>query len=434
MSTAIVLGPPPSNADRHVALDVLIAHLRNEADPQRRKLSAAQWQALVEEAGRHKVAAALYRPLTDGPLGDAMPAAVRSFLKDFYVATSFRNTLLLRETARAVDALAETNVPVMLLKGIHLVAGVYPDRGARSMFDIDVLVHRHDLAKAEHAFLALGYGPHDRPDMEKHCSWSNHLARLTKDGAAPVEVHYHIERPGNPFAIDMGELWDRAERVRVGDANAWALHPEHLLLHLCLHTSYHHRFDRAALKGLLDVATVVRQAGERLDWARLVETANRWEMGRFAWSTLRLTEAVLEVDMPADTLAGLARVPEDEAMVDVALRYLLTPEMELPDAYRAARRRGRAGRTAALAAGVFPPPARMREIYGLRPGSPLAYPYYAIRLGDLLIRRGTIVLRMLFRTADTRSTLQRDRDRARIEEWVGDLPTGPPDERGRNGS
>lgn len=427
-------GLPPSSADRHIALDAIIAHLRGRADAFQRTLTASQWQAVVDEAGRHKVAAALYRPLTEGPLGETMPAAVRTFLKDFYITTSFRNTLLLRETARAAQALAAAGVPMMLLKGIHLVAGVYPDRGTRSMFDIDVLVHRHHLAEAEKVYLAMGYGPHPRPDIEKYCTWSNHIARLTKEGAAPVEVHYHIERPGNPFSIGIGELWDRAGTTAVGSAQARALHPEHLLLHLCLHTSYHHRFDRAALKGLLDVATVIRHEPARIDWGRLAETANRWGMGRFAWSTLRLTSEVLAVEVPANALDAIERADEDEAMVDVALRYVLTPELDLPDAYRASRRRGTASRTAALAAGVFPRPARLREIYGLRPGSPLAYPYYAVRLGDLILRRGRVMLRMLFRTADTQSTLQRERDRERIEEWVGDLPTGPPEQRARDGT
>jgi len=406
--------------DRLAAQNFLLEHLRRGGAPSSLPVpTAADWDCMVEESIRHRIAPLAYRRLADGPWGAMMPAATRERLRSIHVRNAFRNAILLRETAQAVEALASAGVPTMLLKGVHLAGFVYDEPALRSMADIDVMVPRSKLEVAERVFLDQGYGPLPRPDLAAHCAWSNHLPRLEKPDAEVLEVHFSIERPTAPFDIDIDALWARARAVRVGGLQAWALCDEDLLLHLCLHASYHHRFDRYALKGLLDVSTLIGRCAATLDWDDVAATANAWRAGGFVYCTLRLVRDILGAQVPAAVLSALAHDAADDEVTAVAARYILTPSVDLPEAVLdMRRRRGLGERLLLFVRGVFLPREQLRRMYGLRPGSPLVPGLYVVRLFDLLRRRGGIMLRTLFRAQSVEPTLERENDRQEIERWA----------------
>ena len=298
--------------------------------------------------------------------------------------------------------------------------------GLRTMSDIDIMVPERDLAKAEHVMVGLGFGPLPRPDLEEFCRRSNHLARLSRPKSVPVEVHWTIERPTSPFTIDVDALWRRAQPIALGGLEVLALSPEDLLLHLCLHTSYHHRFDRMALKGLVDIDMVVAAFEGRLDWRQVARTAREWGAGSYVYSTLRLATMILETPVPKAALASLDRKMEDETIIELARQFALTPIVDLPPGFREVRAsRSLPKRAASVARGIFLPRRHMRRLYGLRDGSPLVYLYYGVRVFDLLRHRGALGLQVLLHTRRVQPALFREAARKRITAWVGTTPATP---------
>jgi hypothetical protein len=81
-------------------------------------------------------------------------------------------------------------------------------------------------------------------------------------------------------------------------------------------------------------------------------------------------------------------------------------------------------RLALLLRNAFLPRGTMERVYGLRSGSRWLVPYYVHRLGRLLVKRGSLSLRALFRTEAMRAPIDREDQRLHIERWVKDLP-GP---------
>jgi hypothetical protein len=396
----------------------MLEHLCRNGAPERLPApTPAQWICVVEEAARHRIAPLVYRRISDGPWAEAMPAEVRDRLRSIHVRNALRNAVLVRQTASVVEVLAQAAIPVMLLKGIHLAGFIYPEPALRSMADIDIMVPRDRLMDVERILLAQGFGPLPRPDLQEHIHWSNHLPVLKKPDGESFEVHYTIERPTSPFAIDVDGLWARAQTIGVNHLQAWALSHEDLLLHLCLHTSYHHRFDRYALKSLLDMATLLEQRGGGLDWERVAATANAWHAGSFVYCALRLVRNILNAEIPPAVFAALEHDPGDDAAAEVAQRFVLAPQVDLPDAYLAMKR-GKLNRLAVFARSVFLPRDQLRRIYGLPPGSLRVYAYYLVRLGDLLLRRGSLMLRVALRTPAVQPTLERETDRLEIDRWV----------------
>jgi hypothetical protein len=412
--------------DRLAAQRFILEHLcASGATPSLPAPTPQQWSCVFEEAARYRLGPVTYRRLVDGPWAEAAPADVRERLRALYVRNAFRNAILLREAAQAVESLAQAGIPTMLLKGVYLAGFLYEEPALRSMADIDIMVPRARLAEAERIFLARGYGPVPRPDLEAFCTWSNHLAALEKPDAEAIEVHYDIERPTSPFRIDTEALWARARTVRVNGVQAWALSDEDLLLHLCMHASYHHRFDRAALKGLLDVATLLSRRGQSLDWNRVVTTANEWGAGSFVYCTLMLAGSILRAEVPPRAMTELVHEPLDDQMTVVAARYILTPQVELPaGVLEITRQKSMLERLSMLLKNVFLPREQLRQMYRLTPGSWLVYPFYIVRLIDLIARRGGIMLRIALHNRRVQPTLDREEDRREIERWVNRMSAG----------
>jgi hypothetical protein len=412
--------------DQREAHRVWFTHLRHE-DPARLAPTARQWELVLELATHHQLRGLSYRLLADGPLAPQIPPAVRDRLRASYVDTAVRNAVLFRQTSEIAAALAASGIPVMLLKGLHLARFVYPEPALRNMADVDLMVPRDRLAEAERVMIERGYGPLPRPDLEEFCTWSNHLAKLTKEGAPVLELHWGIERPTCPFRIDLDGLWARSREAMLEGTAVRLLSPEDLLLHLALHGSYHHRFDRSALKGLADIDAVVAKHGAELDWAALVDRANHWGASGFGYTIFRLAGEILGTPFPATALARLDHTVADEEMVELARRYVTRPRVDVPSEYtKLAQTTSLGERWRLLVRNVFLPREALEQVYGLRRGTPWAYGYYLVRVADLVARRGGLLLRTLFRTRATRSALDREEDRVLIEKWVG---YRPPEER-----
>ena len=72
--------------------------------------------------------------------------------------------------------------------------------------------------------------------------------------------------------MPIDQLWARAQSVRIASVPCLALSVEHMLLHMVLHLSSPNRF-RGQLRGLYDVAELLRRFGHELNWAELLRVA-----------------------------------------------------------------------------------------------------------------------------------------------------------------
>jgi hypothetical protein len=431
MNDAAELAP-----DELMARRVWFAHLQGADILGVMSLTDRQWSILESEALRHQLGSLTYRLLADGPLADRVPASVQQRLRSRYLDYAVRNAVLLRHTAENIEALARVNIPVILLKGIHLCRFVYAEPALRTMADVDLMVPRNRLAEAEQVFLGRGYGPVPRPDLEEFCTWSNHLAKLHKEGAPVVELHWSIERPTSPFRIDLEGLWRRAIPAKLENTTVRLLAPEDLLLHLALHGSYHHEFNRSALKALIDVHAVITRHAAELNWMALAARANDWGAAGFVYTTLRLAQDILATPVPPAILQELDHDVDDDKVLEIARRFVLLPEVELPQRYLAlATSPTLTARMRLLFRAVFLPPKSIEQMYGLRAGSLLVYPFYLWRVLDLVLRRGGLLLRAVFRTRTIRPALHRGDDKRLIESWVKQRAgsSGPDRKTGANG-
>jgi hypothetical protein len=170
--------------------------------------------------------------------------------------TLHRNLQLAAELRIALRALAAADVPVMLLKGAHLMDAVYHNPALRPMSDLDLLVRPESAARAVAALSDAGF----RPDGGKSgaVARADREIRLAKSGVheLAIELHTSLNRPTRHHWFPMESLWERSVTFAVDGAPARALCPEDNLVFLCAHAVPH---VFAQLIWLRDIAGLTAQ-------------------------------------------------------------------------------------------------------------------------------------------------------------------------------
>jgi Uncharacterised nucleotidyltransferase len=407
---------------RLINADILRGCLAGHAGQILSGLSEADQNALLLNAVEQGVAPWYYSRLRSSVL----PQPSSTFLArlhESYLLNHLRNLTVWRQLREVLEELRDVGIPVILLKGAHLAEIVYGEPALRPMSDLDLLVKKGDLLRTWQLLLGLGYSPlsvSDEPDYEQH----HHIRPVCKAGAIPIEIHHTIEPPGASFAINIDHFWSRAQDAVVAGVQARVLCPEDLLLHLCLHSAYNHRFQVRMLQ-LWDIAVSIRHYDRRIDWQRLAATSNKYKVSRFVFSCLLLVAETFGVDeIPPSVFEALHHESGDREVVRRVREFLFSAPDPLPVMQqRLGESKSVLEKIRVLARTLFPTPREMREIYQL-PASRWVFPYYLVRPVDLLLRRGRFLPDLVFRTKRLRPALEWEENRLLIYRWVEDC-AGP---------
>jgi hypothetical protein len=262
---------PPTITDQGL-LTLLCRVLENEPTPQSTaelRLRSFQpgfsWQALVDLAVAHEVLPPLILALTQRSLLPPLPRRISVSDRDGHVTSQLaaaydehlrRQADLrsqLQTVVRALDA--ENIVPVLLKGAVHLTLDQPEWHKARSMRDLDILVHPTEARVATQVLASLGYCQDaDPPPLDRH------LPEQWLPGRAGT-IEIHIEALSFParYALTTEEVLSRAVMQTFAGTTIRVLPLEWHLLHGMLH---HQLSDRGharrmlALKGLWEFSNV----------------------------------------------------------------------------------------------------------------------------------------------------------------------------------
>ena len=398
------------------------------------QLSPRDWQDIAPIVAGHGVAPLLYHRLRALGPNAGIPSDVLQELRTAYHGNVVRNMRLYHELGLVLTALRDAGIPVILLKGAHLAEGIYGDIGLRSMTDVDMLVKRPDLMRAGEKLLEMDYMPSRELWSELANTARHHLPPFTKADAAKIEVHWLLlgqlgpskRAIVSPFRIDIDELWERAQPAVIADKQVLVLSPGDLLLHLCVHTFYHHRF-LVGVKGCCDIAETIRYYKGEIDWKRVQARAQQWGAGNCVYLTLYLARELLKADVPDEVLDGLVPGDWKPQFVTWAKEQIFTvPEQvkgqgNLPEMHNLARVReaqGVWGKVVTFLKIVFPPKEIMAIIYPVTLSPWRIYLYYPVRWKDLFLKYGRVVWQLLRRDERLVTVTERESRINALLEWI----------------
>jgi len=294
-----------------------------------RLLTPEDWQVVLEEGEQRGLALVLYARLCAAGGDGLVPAWVMERLRQAYLAATARNMVMLHHAGAILKGLKERGIEAIVLKGLYLVEHVYPQIGLRTFSDLDLLVRRSDLDAALHALQETGYRLTTWYDPADPNQDIKHLPPLEKEGWPLVELHWSILEEDAPFPVDVEGIWQRAVPARVAGADVLAMDKLDLILHLAIHNTYQHKL-RGGLRSLYDIALILHQNPDQINWPGLIERASGWKMERVLWLTLCLLRSLLGTEIPQAVMQQLEPQLPDLGVLEEAQRQMVLLDSEAP--------------------------------------------------------------------------------------------------------
>jgi hypothetical protein len=183
-----------------------------------------------------------------------------------------------RETRQLVKMLADAGVEAILLKGADIRHRLYDDPVCRPMNDLDVLISPADLEKArtaleKHDYVLWARDADLRPGFNARFGYVASFLP-SGDGSLYADVHWEIQEAGTFYRLPHGPLRARAAALDLEGVPALVLAPEHVVMHLCLHTF--DELENAALLKIIDLERALTRFS--LDWDLFLEDAARFRI------------------------------------------------------------------------------------------------------------------------------------------------------------
>ncbi len=268
-----------------------------------RTLPLRRWDSLLRVARR----ANLIGRVRQAGIFHELPAQVRTHLESAEVLAAHQRAAIGWETSHLAKAFAAEDFPVILLKGsAYACTGLVAAEG-RLFGDVDILVPRTDLTRAEAALMLQGWagGDSDPYDERYYRQWMHEIPPMTHRGRGTVvDLHHNILPSTARNSPDAGLLL-AASRPLPG-TRFRALCPVDMVIHSATHLFYESELQNG-LRDLFDLDALLGQfaAEERGFWQDLVVRAGVLGLASPLYLACRYCRFLLGTAVPQQMLAAL---------------------------------------------------------------------------------------------------------------------------------
>ena len=353
-----------NNAD----INEIIQFIKNKLD----------WQKVVTEARLQGIASLIYYNLSQVPGKNLIPDTCLSELKQDYVETTGRNIALFEELKNLLTILKQAEIYAVVLKGPALVETVYHNLAFRFMCDIDILVRKKDLSRAQDCLLEHGY-IQERQVSKNNLMESHHLPgfKSHKNGTK-IEIHWTLLKNYHIFNIDIDEIWSRVQKCKICGIDTLILSAEDMILHLCFHLCVGH-VSEITIRRLLDIAAIIQHHKDSINWDQIVKCSMQYKIVAPVYCGLCLAHDLFSTNIPSDTLTQLRskcstkqlKLLEMMSYNAVNIKSALAVLLFWSNSYR--------GKIKLILSKTFPSVEFLSFKYSLPLNSKLVYFYYIIR-------------------------------------------------------
>lgn len=385
------------------------------------QLTHDDWARFVAFARKHGIAPILYLALKDFLEGGPQQEHIHE-LRNTYRIDAQNNLRLYHELGKALKALFEAEIPVIVLKGACLAEAVYGNLALRSMSDVDLLVKKCDLKRTAEVLGHCGYTASYDFQVEKEIAVNlhHHLPPLEGPGKPQLEIHwtlfdYTYFKARNEDEAEVVRIWQRARPLTLEDTPCLMLSPEDLFLHLCIHLSRQHVFDMR-MRHLLDLRKVCERYGDALDWELMYQRARDWKVDRALSLTISLAARLIGMAIPGNVKNILETEGPDQILLHWVEEKILaeSSDIKLP---RFVARESLREKCGVLLTQFFPPPAVLARRYcsGLNPADMKIYLFYPKHWYLLGKQGGRIVLSIFKANATVVPSLKKEEE---LRHWL----------------
>jgi hypothetical protein len=382
------------------------------------QLNLEDWKALIYLADQHNLTPIIYQQLRESKEELDIPPDIADRMRRAYLSNAARNTYFLHETGRILQAFSEAGLPAIGLKGVFLLENVYPNIALRSMSDLDLMVKKSDVTKALAIIQKLGFLPTNFFDIQDVNIDIKHVPPFVKGEGPFLELHWTLLEENEPFTIKTDGIWQRAQPALIAGVDALALSPEDLIVHLCIHLTYQH-YLTLGLRGLYDIAEVLRIYNGQIDWRTMEGIAHTWGAERVLWLTLALAHEVLAAEIPPSLLAR--RQPQGWVLTEARAQLLERTRRGVimtPDLAALSTERGLFKRIKLILSRILLPRRTVARIYNIPPNSIRIIGGYIKRFRDLNKQYGVAARRILNNDQQMLAGVENEHAIASLRGWM----------------
>jgi hypothetical protein len=199
------------------------------------------------------------------------------------------------------------------------------------------------------------------------------------------------------------------------------LSPEDLLLHLCLHTSFDHKF-LLGLRACWDILETLQHHRSDIDWEQVERRAREWGVGKYVYLTLHVAKELVGAAVSVEALASLKPRGFHPRLIRWAIAEILASRTaavsvspRLAQMSETTRVREKAS---LLVKSAFPSPKAMGRMYPGPGDSKWVYFYYPVRWRDLLMRYRRSAWQLVRRDEEVMALVERERERTALMDWL----------------
>lgn len=299
----------------------LARHWRNPVDVN--LAPDLDWRRIAEVGVQNRMAPLLCCVHRQTGLLARFPEAARESIEtsaQVYRARADRYRPFLAEYLKRAD---RQGVPTVVLKGLAISINVYGDAGMRPGGDIDLLVRKDQVQDSIDTLEGMGIDAYWPNLMDDRFYARHHLhqQRSSEDLKTWFEIHWALDHPYTLLTIDYDALMARTTPgALLGAPVREPTLPDLLLtlvVHLVKHANYlpgmqgHPNLGRIILAdGLLmyflDVAEAIKANQQKIDWDRLIETAEETRTESMFASVFQAITVLLEAPIPEEVIRKLS--------------------------------------------------------------------------------------------------------------------------------
>ena len=276
------------------------------------------------DAGSQRLLPQLYRNIQAHATGDPLLERLKGVYRHAWSA----HGMFFSDARRLLEALARADIPAVVLDGSALVTLYYRDHGARAIDSMVIMISPDDVPRAAKVLAGEGWGSAEPERLTRPGPYTSQ-ARLL-GARRPVDLLWDPFPEGCHPDI-RGAFWENAEPAEIAGIRSQVLAPADELLRVCVRAS---RWEEPPpFRRLADALLLVRVAGPRVDWLRLVSQARRARVVLPVFASLSLLREVLDAPVPDETLRQLrAERPGAGEWLEQRVRESPRPRLgRLPD-------------------------------------------------------------------------------------------------------
>lgn len=242
---------------------------------------------LSKLAYRNAVQSILYLSLRKQQ--ESIPSEIFARLEKSYQAALLRESAQQTELRFLRTAFGEAKIDFVLLKGTHLKS-LYPSPEMRFMVDMDILVRKQDLSRAQGIVLSRGF--HTEFDNGKDLV-------LIKEPFLTIELHRSLFQPDYALYPYFTAVWDRVE---VAGEREFKMPPNDLYVYTLAHLAEHYTTAGSCFRPVMDLFLMEQRWGEQLDFSYIEAQFQSLGIAEFAENIRALGKSMFLDGEKNDTL------------------------------------------------------------------------------------------------------------------------------------